>query len=271
MSTPTNMTRNNAFDEEVEMVAARLVLEQTEVNKELVQRIFRCENAEQALRVSERKLHALLAHQFRDREKERRRVALEIHNTLGQNLLALRMDVATLHAQTGAPQARLNGWVGAALDNLDGTILSARQLIDELRPFQLELGLQATLEWKLRHFSRDTGIACTSIGVDTLGDVAIDEAQVLTLYRALQEALSNIVRHAAATEVTVKVGIARAQLTMRVADNGIGLDPAHPPAQGFGMMSMRERLADAGGTWVLTPVAPHGTAVTVTLPLLAQK
>jgi signal transduction histidine kinase len=271
MSTPTNMARNSAFDEEVEMAAARLVAEQTEVNEALVQRIFRYEYVEQALRVSERKLQALLAHQLSDREEERRRIALEIHDTLGQNLLALRLDVATLHEQTATYQSRLHGWVGAALDNLDGTILSARQLIDELRPFQLELGLQAALEWKLRHFSRDTGISCKSVGVDTLGDVAIDEAQVLTLYRALQEVLSNISRHAAATEVTVKVGIERAELTMRVADNGIGFDPAHPPAPAFGLMGMRERLVDAGGTCVLAPVAPHGTAVTITLPLFAQK
>jgi len=261
----------SAFDEEVASAAAQLNLDQTAVNEALVQKIFQCERAEAALRNSEHKLHALLAHQLGNREDERRRIALEIHDTLGQNLLALRLDVAALHQQTGARQTRLHDWVGAALANLDGTIGAIRQLITDLRPFQLELGLQAALEWECNKFRRSSGIACSLTGIEALHDVAIDDAQLLTLYRVLQECLSNIRRHANAGTVDIALGVTRKKLTMRVADDGVGIDPAHPPTPAFGLMGMRERLADAGGTFALTRVTPHGTAVTVTLPLFTQK
>jgi signal transduction histidine kinase len=273
MSTPIRTIGNgsSAFDDEVASAAAQLRRDQTAVNEALVQKIFQCEQAETALRHSEGQLHALLSHQFGNREEERRRVALQIHDTLGQNLLALRLDVAALHQQTAAHQSRLHHRASAALANLDDTIGAIRQLIADLRPFQLELGLQAALEWECNKFRRSSGIVCTVAGIDALHDLAIDDAQVLTVYRVLQECLNNIVRHAQASAVDIALGVARKKLTMRVADNGAGIDPAHLPAPAFGLMSMRKRLGDAGGTFALARVIPHGTAVTVTIPLYAQK
>ena len=265
------MSTTSTFEQEVAWAAARLRQDQTDVNEALVQKIFQCERAEQALRVSEGKLHALLAHQLGNREDERRRIALEIHDTLGQNLLALRLDVAALHQQTLGRQSRLHGWVGAALHNLDDTISSVRQLIADLRPFQLELGLQAALEWEINKFRRDVGIACTVAGLDALRDVAIDEVQLLTLYRVLQECLANITRHAHATAVSIHVNVAQSVLKIKITDDGVGIDPVNPPAPAFGLMGMRERLLDAGGAFALAPAAPHGTAVTITIPLFAQK
>ncbi len=261
----------STYDQEVASAAAQLRQDQTDVNEALVQKVFQCERAEEALRVSEGKLHALLAHQLGNREDERRRIALEIHDTLGQNLLALRLDVAALHQHTLGRQSRLHSWVGAALHNLDTTISSVRQLIADLRPFQLELGLQAALEWEIDKFRRDEGIACTVVGVDALHDVAIDDAQLLTVYRVLQECLANVARHATATAVHITANVAEKILNINLVDNGIGIDPVNPPAPAFGLMGMRERLSDAGGAFVLAPAAPHGTAVTITIPLLAQK
>jgi len=273
MSTRISTAGNgaSAFDEEVANAAAALRRDQTAVNEALVQKIFQCERAETALRHSESKLHALLAYQLSNREDERRRIALQIHDALGQNLLALRLDIAALHQQTATRQTRLHDWVGAALSNLDGTIGAIRQMITDLRPFQLELGLQAALEWECNKFQRSSGIACTLTGIEALHDLAIDDTQLLTVYRVLQECLSNIVRHASAGAVDIALGVARGKLAMRVADNGVGFDPAHPPAPAFGLMGMRERLADAGGTFTLERTIPHGTAVIVTIPLFAQK
>lgn len=268
LSKPTTMSHNaSAFHEEVAQAAAQLHRAQTAANEALVHKIFQCESAEVALRTSEAKLHALLAHQFTSREDERRRIALEIHDTLGQNLLALRLDMVALFQQTEQRHSRLHGRVGAALDNLDGTIAAIRQLIADLRPFQLELGLQAALEWEINKFRRSSGIACTASGMEALDEVVIDEAHLLTLYRVLQECLNNIARHAGAGQVVVTVDIRRQQLTMLVADNGVGIDPAGPPLPGFGLMCMRERLADAGGSFALARAAPQGTIVMVTIPL----
>jgi signal transduction histidine kinase len=272
MITHTSTAGPGAFDDEVANAAAQLQHDQTEVNQALVRKIFQCEQAEEALRVSESKLHALLAHQFSQREEERRRIAQEIHDTLGQNLLALRLDAAILHQRTAAGQPRLHDRVSSALENLDGTIAAIKQLIADLRPFQLELGLQAALEWEIKRFERSSGIVCSAPCLAALQDIAIDEIQLLTLYRVLQECLSNIARHAGATAVGIDIDADQQQLTMRVADNGIGVDLSRAPA--FGLMGMRERLGDAGGSFALGPVAtvaPHGTAVTVTIPLFARK
>jgi signal transduction histidine kinase len=265
------MTSDNAFDAEVANAAAQLRLDQTAVNEALVQKIFQCERAETALRTSEETLHALLAHQFTNREDERRRIALDIHDTLGQNLLALRLDVASLHHITGARQPRLHERAGAALANLDMTIASVKQLIANLRPFQLELGLQAALEWEINKFQRKHAIACEVSGIEALADVAIDEASLLTLYRVLHECLDNIARHAKATEAAIAVRVARKKLTMHIRDNGVGVDPARLPQAAYGLMSMRERLAEAGGGFALAPAIPKGTVVTLTIPLYAQK
>jgi signal transduction histidine kinase len=271
MSTPISTTdAPGAFDEEVANAAARLHLEQTLVNQALVQKILQCTQAEEALRVSEGNLNALLADQFSKREDERRRIAQEIHDTLGQNLLALRLDAAALHQRTGP--SRLHDRASAALANLDDTIASIKQLIADLRPFELELGLQATLEWEIRRFERSTGICCTAPGLAALQDVAIDDDQLLTLYRVVQECLGNIAHHAGASKVDVDVHADQQQLTMRVVDNGIGISPAH--ASGFGLMGMRKRLGDAGGSFTVAPaaaVAPFGTVVTITIPLFLHK
>lgn len=270
MSTPTSATDGpDAFNEEVANAAARLQLDQTEVNQALVQKIFQCRQAEDALRVSEGKLHALLADQLGKREDERRRIAQEIHDTLGQNLLALRLDAAALHQRTGARQPRLHGRVSAALDNLDGTITAIRQLIADLRPFQLELGLQAALEWEIKRFERKSGIRCNIAGLAALQHLAIDDEQLLTLYRVLQECLINIARHAGATSVSIDVQADPQLLTMRVADNGIGVNLSAKPA--FGLMGMRERLDDAGGSFTMASAVPHGTIVTATIPMYPPK
>lgn len=265
------MNSTSTFNQEVAWAAAQLRQDQTDVNEALVQKIFQCERAEEALRVSESKLHALLAHQLGNREDERRRIALEIHDTLGQNLLALRLDVAALYAYTSTRQARLHGRVGAALHNLDNTISSVRQLIADLRPFQLELGLQAALEWEINKFQRDHGVVCKVAGLEALRDVAMDEVQLLTLYRVLQECLANIARHASATAVSIGTGVVKKILNITISDNGIGIDPANPPLPAFGLMGMRERLCNAGGAFILASAVPHGTTVTITIPLFAQK
>lgn len=265
------MSSENAFDAEVALAAAQLKRDQTAVNEALVQKIFQCEKAEAALRISEDKLHALLAYQHSHRENERRRIALEIHDTLGQNLLALRLDVASLHQHTQQRQPRLHGRAGAALDNLDSTISSIRQLIADLRPFQLDLGLHAALEWAIMQFERRHGVPCTVTGLAALEACAIDDAQLLTLYRALRECLDNIVHHARASAVGITLGVTGETLYMRIEDDGVGIDPAHPPTPAFGLMDMRERLLAAGGSFALTPAQPRGTAIDMTIPLYAQK
>lgn len=246
----------------------RLAAEQMEVNQALVAKIFQCELAEQALRESEQKLHQLLAHQLNIREEERKRISRQIHDHLGQNLLALRLDVATLHRQTADKQRRLHDWVGAALDNLDATIRTVRQIIADLRPFQLELGLLSAVEWELNKFERLCGIRCILSGKACIDELVLPDERKLAAYRALQECLSNIYRHALASRVTVELELAHGVLTMTVCDNGVGFDPEHAhKSSSFGLLDVRERLALVGGNLEVSGSKSHGTRVVVSLPV----
>ncbi len=259
---------NEAVPESGTPAMDRLALEQMEVNQALVAKIFQFELAEHMLRESEQQLHQLLAHQLQVREEERKRISREIHDHLGQNLLALRLDVATLHRQTTDKHKRLHDWVGAALDNLDGTIRTVRQIIGELRPFQLELGLLSAIEWELNKFQRLSGIRCALSGQDCIADLDLSDASSLAVYRALQECLSNIYRHSLASRVTVGLHVADNVLTMQVGDNGIGFDPGQAPkSSSFGLLDIRERLALVDGHLEVSSSKSHGACVSVSVPV----
>lgn len=246
----------------------RLAQDQMLVNQALVEKIFACERAEVALRSSEQKLHDLLAHQLATREDERQRISRELHDTLCQNLLALRIDIVMMHQDTTSRHYRLRDRIGAALDNVDVTLRSVKQLLGELRPSGLELGLMATVEMELRKFTRASGIACELAGSPGIDELAIGEEEILTLYRALQECLNNVFRHSLASRVNVRLDAAHGRLAMRIVDNGIGFDPAAPrKANSFGLLDLQERLARHGGELVVKGARAHGTEVVLSIPI----
>lgn len=245
----------------------RLNIEQMFVNEALVAKVFQCEKAEAALRASERKLNELLAQQSTKRDQERTRIARDISDSLGQNLLALRMDMSVLHARTSRSHRRLHGWVGAALRNLDRTIESTRQILADVHPFQLELGLVAAVEWELNILQRRSGLQCTVSLDPRLAALTLHDEQILALYRGLQECLNNITRHSRATRVNVLVEILNDTVLMNVHDNGIGFDVGQPRKKGsFGLLSVEERMAALGGHVTVASSRMRGTAVTLSLP-----
>lgn len=245
----------------------QLTQDQMLVNQALVEKIFACERAEAALRESEKNLHDLLAHQLANREAERKRISDDIHDSLAQNLLALRMDIVILFQHTER-HPRLHQWVGAALDNVDITLRTVKHLLGELRPAGLELGLVATLEMEARKFSRASGIVC-QLDLDSATDrLALDEETLLTLCRGLQECLNNVFRHSLASRVVVRLRVDSDALAMTVSDNGIGFDTtAARKASSYGLLSLEERLGMHGGELALASDRSRGTAVTLRLPL----
>lgn len=249
--------------------AAQLSDEQMLVNEALVAKIFQCERAETALRQSQQSLHDLLIRQLQLKEEERKRVSQEIHDALGQNLLALRLDVSSLAQLAGDSHPQLRSWVGSALDNIDGAIVTVRTLIAALRPFEIELGLEAAIEHELAQFRRTSGIA-SHLGMDQRArDLHLGDEQILAIYRALQECLSNILRHSRATRVDVILRALPGTLTMVVSDNGVGIQRgSRGKPDGYGLRAMRERLASLGGKVSVKSVRSHGTSVSVSLPLL---
>lgn len=223
-----------------------------------------------ALERSQEKLRELTAHQDRIREEERKRIAREIHDELGQTLLALRIDVSMLEARTGRAHPRLNDKVRAALNHLDATVKTIRTIINNLRPPALDLGLTAAIEWQVAEFRRRTGIACDLEMSEK--EFAIDDMRATSLFRILQESLANVMRHANASRVVVELYQEDAWLAMRVADNGTGmhLQERRSP-NSFGLVGMEERVHALGGEFRIDSAPGTGTVLTIHIPLNADE
>jgi signal transduction histidine kinase len=225
--------------------------------------------AEQALRQSQEELRQLASYQERIKEDERKRIAREIHDELGQNLLALRIDVAMLHARTGTSHPKLNKKVHSVLDHIDSTMKAMRAIINNLRPTVLDLGLSAAIEWQVKEFQRRTGIACELQLVEK--ELVVDDTRATALFRILQESLNNVFRHARATKARIDVQRREGRLVMTVADNGVGIFPGcRRKANSFGLVGIKERISTLGGEFRIDTGEDAGTALTVSIPVASD-
>ncbi|MDQ1834228.1 sensor histidine kinase [Massilia scottii] len=218
------------------------------------------------LQLSHQNLRRLAAHADQIKEGERKRIAREIHDDLGQNLLALRIEADMLSSRTRERHPRLHARARSTLQQIDATIKSVRQIINDLRPNVLDLGLSAAVEWQIAEFKRRTGIACELI--DEPKEVALSDHAATAFFRILQESLSNIVRHAQATRVRVELKLNGNRLSMTVTDNGIGLQASERAKVGsFGLVGIEERISILGGSFSISSNGGDGTTVCVSVPL----
>ena len=257
-------------DDGLEASMRQLTEGQMLVNQALVEKIIACQHSEASLRASEQQLHSLLAHQRASSEAERKRISREIHDCLGQNLLALRLDIVTLHQQTSDHHGRLHDWVSAALGNVDETLRTVKHLLSELRPAGLDLGIVATLEIEARKFTRASGIACDVQADGRLDDLQIDEDILMSLYRVLRESLDNVRRHSSASHVQLHLVATEGMLELSISDNGIGFTPQAPRKPGsFGLVTQQEQVAAHGGTLTIDSAQAQGARLLVRLPLVS--
>lgn len=221
--------------------------------------------AEDALRESQAQLRKLASHQNQIKEMERQRIAREIHDDLGQNLLVLRIDASLLHERTkGHP--RLNEKVGAALNHIDVIMKSIRSIINDLRPSVLDLGLVAAMEWQVGDFERRSGIEC-KLSVSGEG-FELDDKRALELFRILQESLTNVLKHARATKVGISLSTSGNQLLMRITDNGVGIFPeCRRKKNAFGLLGIEERIHMLGGTFSMENIRDKGLSLVVIVPM----
>jgi signal transduction histidine kinase len=218
------------------------------------------------LQLSHQRLRRLAAHAEQIKEEERKRIAREIHDDLGQNLLALRIEADILASRTSQRHPHLNARASATLKQIDDTIRSVRNIINDLRPNVLDLGLSAAVEWQITQFRKRSGIECDVLDPDGTPDV--DDRCAVALFRVLQESLSNIQQHARATHVRVELRQLGGTLRMTIADNGIGLHDGSRNKNGsFGLVGIEERMSLLGGDCSIISRPHGGTTVTVTVPV----
>ena len=223
------------------------------------------------LRASEAKLQKtndnlrrLAAHAESIKESERKRIAREIHDDLGQNLLALRIEVDLLASRTGR-HPRLSARTRWMLEQIDAAVKSVRQIINDLRPNVLDLGLTAAVDWQIAEFQRRTGLSCELVSHNH--DLHVSDRCATTLFRILQESLTNVSRHARATKVRVELAVDPESISMTVSDNGIGLTSAGGQKPGsFGLVGIEERVRILGGKCIITGGPQAGTTVHVSIP-----
>lgn len=222
---------------------------------------------EQELRDSRAQLRELSAYLQSVREEERTRIARELHDELGQTLTAIQLGLGALDSavQAGSPVEVLQQGLVGLVRLADNAGQAVQRLATDLRPPILDgLGLAAALEWQTDAFVERTGIACELVLPQQQPPFRseIDTA----LFRIVQEALTNVARHAAATRAEVTLTLDENGLLLRIVDNGKGM-PSGPPRRRLGLLGMRERAYMLGGELRLQSTPGKGTQIEVSLPL----
>jgi PAS domain S-box-containing protein len=210
------------------------------------------------------RLRDLARHLQRAREEERHRIAREIHDELGQALTGLKYEVSWLSRQTAG-----DGFAEklAALERtIEETIRSVRRIVSELRPHVLDhLGLLEAIEWEGRQFEERTGIRCEVHLPE--GPLTLDDDRSTSMFRILQETLTNVARHAVASRVEVDVAVGERYVQLVVRDNGRGITPEQIASpRSFGILGMEERVRIFGGSVLVKGGEKGGTTVAVRIP-----
>jgi PAS domain S-box-containing protein len=223
-------------------------------------------NVETELREYQRLLRELAAQGATSREAELKHIAREVHDELGQLLTALRMDISLLRIQFGDDDPALMIMIKDMLVLVDKAIQGVRDVTANLHPPALDMGIVPAITWLAEDFTSRTGVACDLQFVDD--QPRLDDTRTLTLFRIVQESLTNIARYAQATHVVITIKSSREDITIEVRDDGKGFDThAIPTKQSFGLMGMKERALSVSGKVEVASSPGAGTVVLVDIPL----
>ncbi len=222
---------------------------------------------EQTLATRTRELSELYASMQIMREDERRNVARELHDELGQSITALRLDISWLETRLASAGAAVVARLTAMSDTVSQTVDSIRRISENLRPAMLDsLGLVATLEHYIEKFSRRTNISCrfTANGIDCRPD----HRATIFIFRTIQEALTNVARHAEASHVSVSLLCDDNEVRAIVQDDGRGLAGTRVnESMGLGLIGIRERVAMLNGRFAITSETGQGVRLEISLPV----
>lgn len=215
-------------------------------------------------------LQELTTHLQTIREEERKRIGRELHDELGQQLTAMKMDLAWINKKTSEDSPVVKEKLKGVLELLDGSNVALRKILNELRPTILDdHGLLDAMQWHSKQFTANTGIPLELITAER--ELNLPEQVSTCLFRIFQEALTNITRYAEANKVVTYIQIADNHIDVTIEDNGKGFDPEaeHPKSrQPYGILGMKERVRALRGEFELVSVIGKGTKIHVRLPLI---
>jgi len=228
-------------------------------------------HAEEALRESEQRLRFLTSQLLSAQERERKRISMELHDELGQSLAVLKLQIRAIERALRDDQQDLKADCLELLNYLDGVIDAIRRLSRDLSPAILEdLGLQSALKYLLHGVSKHYTVS-HSFEVEDLDHLFPADAQII-IYRIFQECLTNISKHAGATEVSIAVKEHDGLISLVIEDNGSGFDPAQVSARrasgrGLGLAALDERARMLGGALEIRSQPGPGTRMTCVIPV----
>lgn len=259
------------LDELAMDIGFALAIHERDVERRRIEGLLR--QSEANLRESIAELRAVTLRLYEIKEEERARIARDLHDHLGQALTALKMDVAEVGRRLGAGDLDpVRERLTEMSSLIDDAVQDMRRVATALRPATVdELGLVDAIRLHLQDIERRGGPACTL--TTTVTDVPIRKDHALVVFRILQEAMTNVLRHAGATQVDVLVDIDQnAMLRLVIRDNGRGLPPAAERTEGtLGLVGMRDRARLVDGEVVISGAPGLGTTVTARIPLEAPR
>lgn len=225
---------------------------------------------ELSLAESRAMLRDLSAHLESVREEEKARIAREVHDELGQVLTGLKLEASMAEFAFAPANPGLSERISTMKKLIDQTIQIVRNVATALRPPVLDLGLPSALEWLARRFEARYAISCAVTASAEAGQ--LPDGTATGLFRIVQEALTNVARHAEATSVRIDLHLDATALMLSVVDDGRGFDPQSvQPGRSFGLIGIRERVLMLGGTLVIDSRPGAGTTLTVDIPLMEHK
>jgi PAS domain S-box-containing protein len=226
--------------------------------------------ADETLQHSYDQIRQLTEHLQNIREEERTHIAREIHDELGGQLTALKMDAAWLNQKLGKEEKAVRLRIKNIVSILGAMLKSVRRISSQLRPSLLDnLGLVAAMEWYLTEFENRLSIKVTFEKPNN--ELEIPDAIKNGLFRIFQESLTNVARHSGAKTVKINLMKKHEQLVLSIVDDGKGFDPQKAPKdKTLGILGMKERTMMLGGSYDITGLPGKGTSVTVTLPYITQ-
>jgi signal transduction histidine kinase len=202
-------------------------------------------------------------------EEERRKLSRELHDHVGQMLTALRMELGRIDRVRPAGDNRVTLALNECRQLVDDMVRIVRDLALGLRPSMLDdFGLQPALEWLTRDFTRRSNVP---VELQITGPLdALSDQHRTCIYRVVQEALTNCVRHARATAIAVVIRAREDTIDVSVSDDGVGLDPSRRAA-GFGLRGIEERVRELGGNITLLSAAGQGATLSIKLPVVKEQ